>query len=201
MSPIGSLIQDIHNQLSASSGDSSRASAPYFRYGNDTYDTNEGSPPQVRWRKLGGRLSLPQKGGGKATDDVTSSGSIATFQQDVECRVWGSTETEAINEFIALTQAMERSRTASSQGITQPSVVDNVEFQWLEVEGDRGVRGHALEFQYSLLINVPRTPVSMSTLLTASVAFTGSFGTGSFAEPLSGTLEPIFDRMLITSSA
>jgi len=197
-SPIKAVIDEIHSELAELSNSPARATSPYYRYGEVTYDTNEGVPPQVRWRKSNGTFGPKLKGGGKQiNDELASSGSIANFQQNLQCKVWGEDEESTLSEFFGLCQAIEKVRSNNSQLVTQPTVIERT-FNWLELSGDNGILGCAIEFDYEIYVNLPHVPVTMVEILTASLSVTGSSGINSLPTFESGTLEPIFGQAIFT---
>jgi hypothetical protein len=171
-------IDSIMARVATITGDPNRATSPFYAYGDKTFDTHEGSPPQVRWRKRDFVL-------GDGEQNTSTSGSIATFEQDVQCSVWGNDESQAIDEFNYLMMAI---RSVTGSQLSQAPIVD-IRGEWADTS-PKATRGEMLTFDYAVRLNIPERLVGTTLILSASGYITGS---ASLSGSMSGTLDPVKD--------
>lgn len=118
----------VHTLLASMSLEPKRGTAPYYRYGAPTFNGLDGSPPRVRYRPSETAIFV----------DSQKNSNIPQWQQDIICRVWGSTEDEVMYE-VGILMATHRLVHAPYFGTT--------EGVWVNIDTDDNTKnGFMFEF-------------------------------------------------------
>jgi hypothetical protein len=155
--PIENVANQILSGVATISGDSNRRTAPYYRYGQKWFQTQEGKPPQVRIQVGQASLSAPLVRGGTTTYDstVNLSGSIGTINQDLEFTIWGNDEAEVLQEFNYLCQGINLIKANNPENVGQPGLQENLSnISWVDTSA-RDIKGEMISFTYPVNINIP----------------------------------------------
>lgn len=148
-------IDRLHEIIAGLADDSRFGEAPYYRYGEKWFDTNEGLPPQVRWMPIS--LSLEQRAQlavQEVTDPCQPLGSIATLVQVVRGKVWGKNESEVLAHFRLILLAIECMMGKDNpDGISQFGYI-GVTGQWDQIT-DLNIHGRSITFEWTLRNNIP----------------------------------------------
>lgn len=192
-SPIKDVIQAVMDEVVVVSGDTGRNQAPYFRYGHRWYATNEGRPPQVRWRATSFatlRSNCPKDPFEPASLDFV-----------VEGLIWGSDEQECIDHYACIAKAIQNvGKSKAIMPAAQPPIIagDQApgitgEFQNVQ---DRAADGCLLSLEWMVSI-----PLTVPAYFTGSrLVTTASFGVTSSIPP-DTELQPVMNTIAVLSSS
>lgn len=148
-------IDRLHEIIAGLADEPRYAQAPYYRYGGEWFETNEGLPPQVRWMPL--TLSLEQRAQlsvQEITDPNQPLGSIATLVQVVRGKVWGKDESEVLAHFRLILLAIECMMGKDNpDGISQFGYIGTTG-EWDQIT-DRTIHGRSITFEWTLRNNIP----------------------------------------------
>jgi hypothetical protein len=161
---IADFVDQIMSAAVDLSGDAARDQAPYYRFGEKWFETNEERPRQVRWQKLEFTTTPSQ--------NIT--GSLGTFSQTLQCSIWGNDVDECLEDFQLITKAINKIKSSNVTGLNQtPIIQQGSSGFWADISA-RTVYGEKLYFNYDVSLSLPTTPVSYSLITSASITVSAS---------------------------
>jgi hypothetical protein len=188
MGPVENLCNQFMSGVATITGDSNRATFPYYRYGYKFYSTNESTPPQIRIKKTLAAASEPMIRGGIPSYDSTTnlSGSIGTWDVDLEISVWARDEEELFNEIKYFGQAINLVKQNNVEGITQPPIQETFRnLTFIDVSSHDDL-GELATFNYTVKVNIAERNTDIK-LISSSLNYISQ--SSSLSGSLSGSIE------------
>jgi len=170
------FIDEVHLEMVSISGDSGRNQSPFYVFGEKVFDTNEGVPLQVRWRKTTWEALPPEQ-----KQSVNISGSVATFVQAVECSIWGTDYDQTVDEFNLIAKAIDQIKGSAQNvtGLNQEGFYQNqVSGEWFDASA-HDTKGERLTFAYAVKLNMPETLADLVLVTSASIEVSGALADSS----------------------
>lgn len=168
---IKSFIDAVHDRIASNTSDPLRAESPYYVYGHKEFYRNSDRPPQVRYRLTNFELSPSNVNG-----TFCREGDIATWEQEIECSVWGSTEEETLTEAINVIGAIHEVSSFRGYPLPQGGL-------WVsQDEAGEKRNGELITFTFTLPISITQT------LLTTGVQILSATFTTKTTPHSTGTL-------------
>lgn len=168
---IETLCNQILSGADAIAGNIDRTSKPYYAYGQRFFQTNEGTPPQIRIRPTSFTTTQREK-----LSSYGTTGSQLTINQNIEVSIWGSTEQEVLNELSLFTKGIDRIKgTTNSEGINQPCVFETIDGEWVDTSS-KNSQGEMMLLNYIVKINLfePSGVFQTALVNTASIELSQS---------------------------
>lgn len=172
---IETFIDAVMAEVADISTDTSKAQAPYYQYGMKYFDTQGGTPPQIRFQPSSFSLTRLQQ---NQTSGSIAFGSNGVIEQMVECTIWGASETSVWTELKYFLKAYSNIKNAADNplNITQESLIDNINGRLVDT-GAKSIQGEMLTFDFMVRFNVPDNipaATNLVTVLSESMQVTGS---------------------------
>jgi hypothetical protein len=172
---IETFIDALMVEVAGVSGDSSKSTSPYYRYGMKWFDTEGGVPPQIRFQPQSFQLTRLQQ---NQTSNNISYGSNGIIEQNVQCTIWGSTESQVWDELHYLLQAYTNIKSAGDNplNVTQESLLEELTGDWVDTSA-KSIKGEMITFNFRVRFNVPSNlsgSTNLRTITSQSMFVTGS---------------------------
>lgn len=176
MATIETFIDALMVEVASLTGNSTKSTAPYYRYGMKSFDTNESTPPQIRFEPTSWNITRLQQN--KPITTAIDYGSNGIFEQNIHVTIWAATEALTFTELYYLIKAFNNIKNAGDNplNLTQETLTDNVNGRWVDTS-PKSVQGVMLEFEFTIRLNIPHniTGTSNTKVITsASFYITGS---------------------------